>query len=347
MAQTARIKWIDVVRCFGIYLIYTAHYSHSAGFVYQFAFSHHVPLFFLISGCMENLSRDHGILDTARKTFRSILIPWLFYAVLSVVVDAQLQYRTTELVPSALSILRGTVRGEFLAGSVWFLTCIASVRTIFSLLKKLKNRWLILLACFGLFCVAEFAFPYRFVNEPRLPYNLDSGLYYIVFYGIGYALFPWLCRVLEPTDRRGVILLRLSGLVTGVYTALLFFGKNLLVFLPGWMSSPSVAELLCPLIVTYFYCIVAKQLENVKILNRIGQNTLHLCGNEYIMNWLGISALGTLGLTPNLTAPISVCVYTVLTILTAVYLLIPIEKKVLRKLTEIIMDPLAKNKFKT
>ena len=131
------------------------------------------------------------------------------------------------------------------------------------------------------------------------------------------------------------------------YFALLFFGKNLLVFLPGWMSSPSVAELLCPLIVTYFYCIVAKQLENVKILNRIGQNTLHLCGNEYIMNWLGISALGTLGLTPNLTAPISVCVYTVLTILTAVYLLIPIEKKVLRKLTEIIMDPLAKNKFKT
>ena len=347
MTQAPRMKWIDVVRCFGIYLIYTAHYSHSAGFIYQFAFTHHVPLFFLISGCMENLSKDRGVLDTAKKTLRNILIPWLFYAVLSVVVDAQLNYRTSELVPSAMIILRGTVREQFLAGSVWFLTCIASVRTIFSLMKKLKNRWVILLACFGLFCVAEFAFPYRFVSHPRLPYNIDSALYYIVFYGIGYVVFPWLCRILEPVNRRGVILLRLSGLVTGVYTGLLFFGKNLLDFLPGWLGSPSSTDLLCPLIVTYFYCIVAKQLENVKVLNRIGQNTLHLCGNEFIMNWLGISALGTLGLNPNLTAPFSVCIYTMLTILTAVYLLIPIEKKVLRKLTDILMDPLAKNSFRT
>lgn len=343
MSRASRIRWVDVVRCFGIYLIYTAHFAHSAGFVYQFAFTHHVALFFLISGCMENFSKDRGILDTAKKTFRNILLPWLFYAVLSVAVDAQARYRTTELISSAIIIAKGTIREQFLiAGSVWFLTGIATVRLLFSVFKKLRNRWLILLACFGCFLFAEYAMPYRMVSNPMLPYNLDSALYYIVFYGIGYVAFPWWCKALEPKTARGVALLRLSGLVTGGYTALLFFGKNLLLYLPLPLSSVSVVELLCPLIVTYFYSILAKQLENVAVLNRIGQNTLHLCGSEYIAHTLVMAALGALGLYPNVEIPMNVCLYTAAVLVLAAYILVPLEKKVLDKLTALVTDPLAK-----
>ena len=345
MVQHERIRWIDVVRCFGIYLIYTAHFGHSAGFLFDFAFTHHVSLFFIISGCMENLSRDEGILRTAWKTLKNILLPWLFYAILSVAVDAQVYYRTTELIPSALVIAKGTIRNQFLAGSVWFLTCIASVRILFSVLRKLKNRWLILLACLCVFVFAEYGMPYRLWQNPKLPYNVDSALYYIGFYGIGYAVFPWMCCALEPKKSRDVVFLRLSGLITGMYTVLLLFGKNLLLFLPAPLSTGPMVDLFCPLIVTYFYCILAKQLENVTILNVIGQNTLHLCGNEYIVKALALGVFGALGLRPDVDAPLPVCIYNAILLIGAVYLLIPAEKKLLKKMTDILSDPFGKKKF--
>lgn len=341
MPQSSRIRWVDVVRCFGIYLIYTAHFANGAGFFYEFAFSHHVPLFFLLSGCMENFGKNRGIWSTAKKTFQNILLPWLFYAVLSVLLDAQVYYRTTELIPSAVSIAKGTIREQFLiAGSVWFLTAIAAVRILFSVFKKMKNRWLILLACFGCFLFAEYGLPYRLMANPMLPYNIDSALYYIVFYGIGYVAFPYLCRILEPATTREIVFLRLSGLITGVYTVLLFFGKNLLLYVP--LVSGSAEELLCPMIVTYFYSIVAKKLENVKILNLIGQNTLHLCGNEYIAKTLFMGVLGALGLTPKMEAPLNVCIYNAMVLVFAVYLLIPFEKRILHKITAMVTDPLGR-----
>lgn len=45
-----RLGWVDVVRCFGMFAIYLGHFGEQAGHAYTFVYTHHVALFFFISG---------------------------------------------------------------------------------------------------------------------------------------------------------------------------------------------------------------------------------------------------------------------------------------------------------
>ena len=67
MKENSRIKWIDVARCFGIFAIFLGHYGAAAGNAYTWVFTHHVPLFFLISGCMESLNNRNSIRKTIHR----------------------------------------------------------------------------------------------------------------------------------------------------------------------------------------------------------------------------------------------------------------------------------------
>ncbi len=58
MHKIIRVEWIDVARALGIYAIYLGHFSTEAGHAYGFVFQYHVALFFFISGCMENYSKE-------------------------------------------------------------------------------------------------------------------------------------------------------------------------------------------------------------------------------------------------------------------------------------------------
>ena len=53
-----RIKYLDVAKFVGIFCIYLGHFGHQAGNAYGFVFTFHVPLFFFLAGCTENLGAD-------------------------------------------------------------------------------------------------------------------------------------------------------------------------------------------------------------------------------------------------------------------------------------------------
>lgn len=53
-----RINWVDIIKFFGIFTIYLGHFGEVAGLGYGFVYSHHVPLFFLVSGCMEIYNQE-------------------------------------------------------------------------------------------------------------------------------------------------------------------------------------------------------------------------------------------------------------------------------------------------
>lgn len=333
--EKARIKWVDVVRCIGIFLIYVSHFNDIAGYAFPFAFTHHVPLFFILSGCMENLRSDTGIVSTIVKTLKTIIIPWLFYAIVSIVMHVIMTNSSAEVLPQLLQVAKGTIRNQFFASALWFLTCAAAVRIVFAFIRKLKFKIVILLVSLGLFVIAEYIMPYRPFVTPKMPYNVDSMLFYILFYAIGYVAFPFMCKALSPKKVWGKCLLGFSAVVCGAYTALLFFGKNLLLYLPQNMLTDRLQLILCPMIVGWFYCVIAKQLENVPILCKIGQETLHLCGNEYIIKTLFPVLLSIFGLGTHLGNPLIVYAYNALLLVVTVYVLIPCEKMVLNKITGI------------
>ena len=75
--KRVRVKWIDVLKCIGIFEIYLGHFGEAAGKLYPFVFTHHVPLFFFISGCVENYNKD-AVWKTVQKKFITLLVPFYF-----------------------------------------------------------------------------------------------------------------------------------------------------------------------------------------------------------------------------------------------------------------------------
>ena len=72
-----RIKWLDVMKCFGIFAIYLGHFGSDGRDSYAFVFTHHVALFFFVSGCAEALSTsDRRILPYIQKRIKTLLIPY-------------------------------------------------------------------------------------------------------------------------------------------------------------------------------------------------------------------------------------------------------------------------------
>ena len=81
-----RVAWLDIAKFIGIFCIYLGHFADAAGLAYPFVFRFHVPLFFFLSGCAESLTADLPFKQYLVKNAKRILIPFFFFAFISLVV---------------------------------------------------------------------------------------------------------------------------------------------------------------------------------------------------------------------------------------------------------------------
>lgn len=333
--MSRRIHWVDVAKCFGIFAIYLGHCGEAAGDALHFVHTHHVALFFLLSGCMENFNRECGIWKTVQKVCKRILLPWLVFCLLFVLANLGNRQYLQNQIPE---ILRGTIRGRFDAGGLWFLTCLAVIQILFSVLRKLKYKPLILLAA---------ACMYYYVQMTRVPspliwgtlqFNLDSALCYILFYVIGYLVFPYADRGLNPVTRRGKLLLGISGAISLVYAVLVFVNRDPLqtTLADKYVFATQYALMVHPvlraLILIWLYFVAAKLLENGKLLRDIGVNTLYLCGGEYIVKTLPARIMSLVGIRLYPYSLITSLVYTAGMLILAFVTVVPVEKWLLAKI---------------
>jgi len=325
-----RIKWIDVVRCFGIFLIYLGHCGTAAGRSYYFVFSHHVALFFLISGCTEAISDEKRIWRTAQKIFRDILLPWFLFAYISIVIHAISTDGSREYITKLLiQMQNGAIRNQFVASSLWFLTCIAVVRMLFAVIKKLRIKFLIVFACFLLYLfAAQFVSP-RYDNQPALLFNVDSALNYILYYGIGYVSFPLINKALNPRTIGGKTALLASCVASMAYAGGVFYQNDYLVSIESIPSMTLVYPIIRTLLICWMYFVIAKQCEQVTLFNQIGQNTLYLCGSEYIVETVVASLLGAFGILVCVDSPLEAYCYCGILIVVITKWLVPVEKQIL------------------
>ena len=131
-----RIEWIDICKGFGMFFIYLGHFGNDAGLAYPWVFSFHVPLFFFISGLLENYNHL-GFFQNFRKKFITILLPFFFFGILMTGIRA-VNGNTTDYILSDISILlKGGIRNTcVMAQGLWFLTCLFTIEILFSVLKK-------------------------------------------------------------------------------------------------------------------------------------------------------------------------------------------------------------------
>ncbi|MBO5656587.1 MAG: hypothetical protein J6R94_00195, partial [Agathobacter sp.] len=118
-----------------------------------------------------------------------------------------------------------------------------------------------------------------------------------------------------------------TALVCLAYAALLFFGKDLLSYVPSFIGWAFIKSIVRPLLIIWVYIVASKLLENVSILGAIGQNTLYLCGSEYIIKKLFGDLLLVFGLSQNYSNPMTTYLCSALLLLVLYKYFVPLEKK--------------------
>lgn len=323
-----RVNWIDVTKCFGIFAIYLGHFLTSAGKSYPFVFTHHVPLFFFISGCTENFNKEKQIGTQILKKFKSIMLPFWLFSLLSIIIQIIMTDANITSIKEMFTLIgKGAIRNSFFAASLWFLTCLFVMEIMFVFIKQLKNSLLIVVVCLGLFLISQYI-----KNMPCWIYNFDSAFRYIIFYAIGFAGFPSIMKLFELNTEIKKVILALSGIVALIYSIILFEGVNLLSFTDSIPFLCHFSTVLCALVVIWLYFVIAKLFEKVLIFRIIGNNTLYLCGSEWIVKTIVVTLLSTFGLTLNVLHPLSAYLYTGILLWVANKFLVPVEKKIIHKL---------------
>lgn len=325
-----RIAWIDILKLFGMISIYYWHLCEGTGRGYQFILLYHVPLFFFLSGCTESLSKDVGFLQYAGKKVKGILLPFYFFAILSMFLVIVVERCGLPLIGLMVKqILLGGIRNRIFAYSLWFLTCLFSMSLLFFWIKQWKKKSRILLSGVVLFILAARFLPYKPNMIPLLPYNVDCALYYILYYCIGYCAFPYLQKFLDEKGRKRNSILAVSGGLCAVYAICLFFGKNALFFLEKIPVVRLFSPVITALLLIWLFLVAAFVLQPCLILQKMGAETLYMCGNEFIIKTLATIAFSALGIGMEWRTPFGDMVYVIVLLVLVHVVLVPLEKPLL------------------
>ena len=326
-----RVEWIDAAKWFGMFFIYLGHFSSEAGLAYHWVFSFHVPLFFFLSGCLENYNK-RGFLNNVWNKFVNIVVPFFFFGILDISYDAIQTGTSVNITKYLLNLLRGGIRGQLkLAGGLWFLTCLFVIEIEFSLIKKLKSKSLIFAVCLGMYFVSELVMNPRPAQQPRWLWNIDSSCHYMIYYCIGWLIYEPINKILK-TENREIKGLRVIGLcVCAFFSGKLFFGRNLLNELTGMYTICMEVNAIINAMFSILLVIAASDyLSHSEFITKMGRDSLYLCGNEYLIKLLMPMIFSMVGLTIKPVSPVEFYIYTFALMVVADFVLVPLERPVLK-----------------
>ena len=135
-----RVEWIDICKALGMFFIYLGHFREKAGLAHPWVFSFHVPLFFFISGLLENYNK-RGVWENLKKKFLTIVLPFFFFGILMTAVQVVNENTGAHILENFAVLLKGGIRNTcVMEQSLWFLTCLFSIEVLFSLYKKAEQE---------------------------------------------------------------------------------------------------------------------------------------------------------------------------------------------------------------
>ena len=324
-----RIDWIDIAKFFGILFIFVGHFPEASGLHQDFFVGFHVHLFFFLSGCIFYLKREDKLTfkELFIKKFKSLILPYFFLCFFFVFIYGISDIPNFNSFIDYIKEIFVCIRGQLHSGALWFLPCLFIVTLEYKILKRIiKNKYIILIISFVLFALSV-SLPYDIVFQPQLPLGLDVSLYYIIFFTLGDILFPKINNALEninsPKDK---IFLICCGISTTLYALLFFFEIFKIPYLAYFLP------IINALILIFWIILISKFLENFKFLQRLGSDSLFLCGNETSTKYMVSHILSLLGLSLNLQNAFQSYIYCFLLIILIEYVIIPVQKKIYNRL---------------
>ena len=273
--KNERMMYIDYTKAVGILLIVFAHciqWFSAMSKVNEYVIGFHVPLFFVISGCLGYYKDYDGV---SFKTFflkraKSLLIPYVVFSVINSVIKL-----TVLCLKSALSFDTFSAEMKELLitgnGTVWFLLTLFAVEVVIFLYRKLvfADRYIARLFL-AVICLL-------------LPYLLPQGRALLIvaeriLSGTGYYLVGWIFTdLLVKMGKKSTFYLGFFFFVIGTVIALIYPAQ--FCFFTGEFLRPvsSIAiSVLCSVGIVFLTFSVENRLTGLveKCLNYLGQNSL-------------------------------------------------------------------------
>lgn len=264
-----RSDYIDVMRGIGIFSVVFVHIArpNNNPELILWIQSFYMPLFFFISGMVHKGSV--GFVDFTKKKFKTIMIPYFFWAVLCFLYWALLErrFRAAESQIDILDGLLGIVDGryEHLVFNVvlWFLPVLFLVSVLFHLLLQIeisdsKKNLAVFGSLIGLSCLGIILF------EESWVWGLNKVFKYILFYGLGYYIRDY--KIDEKIMKmKNCKLFSLVGIVAFGFISFIMNEKGLRDAV--WFYLIAIVGIT----IVFFVSILTEKLALFKV---IGQNTM-------------------------------------------------------------------------
>lgn len=191
-----RNESIDIMKAIGIILVIVGH--NSEGLAFQYIYSFHMPMFFIISGY---LWKERSFVKSVCHDFNRILVPYIIYFIALILLDCILDgVSCRKLLQDLLKIIWGSAVGVDVCGLhvngvtyLWFLPALYICKNVFNSLYILWNKithntirssLLLCMSVFVCMCVGFFVHRRLFA----LPFAFTMGLNALGYFYIGFCI---------------------------------------------------------------------------------------------------------------------------------------------------------------
>lgn len=167
---------IDIAKGIGIIFVIIGHSFQSGTVIHEIIYSFHMPLFFILSGTVMNLSniKNNGykcILADKKLLF------YIFYSIIFIIYDLLIKFLIFKEF-NMINLFWDTYQtiSFFGINVLWFLTALMGSQLVLKvLIRKINNKYVILIAGF-IFCVLIM------IVSPCLIYIKQSGIGRLFYY---------------------------------------------------------------------------------------------------------------------------------------------------------------------
>lgn len=321
MEGKERYEWVDTLKFFGIFAIYLGHCIENAGKLYPFVFIYHVPLFFFVAGFFADNDKDKSISFYFKKKLRQLIIPYIIFSLISVIsFSFALNLGGKEILEMIISYALG-IRNTLISASLWFIPCIFIVSIMyFSIIKIFKSKVIVFIISIFLFVITQTILPNNPLEKASWFFNIDSAMYYILYYSLGAILFDFIKKInFYKISKKFKLLIVFSTIIALLIAAVTYLKGGFYIFerIKILKYIPLVANIylvILALILIYLNILIAFLFKNIKFLKKIGANTIYMCGMENVMKLYLGTFVSIFSIHITLENPLS-CIFYVLILL--------------------------------
>jgi len=325
-----RIEWVDVFKFLGIWAIYIGHFGSKAGRVYPFVFMYHVPMFFFAAGFFSTRYFKESPLAFIKKKTLQLMVPYAFFSIGALVVfTLQNDWDILQAKDALMGAMYG-IRNQIFAGSLWFIPCLyIIVIGDYFVMKLFKSQAIALVISIGAFLISQMLLPHNPAHDPSWFMNLDSALYYYIYYSLGAMLFPVINKDTTTTFSRAmtIALAAMAFFITAItffQAPYWLFGKiteQFPIILTFKLSIP-LFDIFIALAIIYLNMVVAKLSAHIPVLGELGRETLVFCGTEDVTKSIITQLLAMINLKARLITPLITVLFSLICLLVSNYTLV-------------------------